>query len=190
MAGRREEGFALVEVMVAFCLFALLAVALAGLFLNGQVMTALAQKRSGALELAQAVLEGVRQAPPEWEGKICGGSSNYAVLESKTQNISPGLYLALVRGTGEGQVRKITGYDPSTRRATVSPAWGTLPDSSTTYLVFALNPPTGSLTDEELKRIRVTARDSSSSELETVTVKVSSPPPVQEVTLITERFVK
>lgn len=189
MPGRGEKGFALVEVMVALCLFALLAVALAGLFLNGQVMTALAQKRSGALELAQGVLEGVRQAPPEWEGKIRGWSGNYAVLESKTQNIFPGLYLALVRGTGEGQVREITDYNPSTCKATVSPAWDTPPDSSTTYLVFALNPPTGSRTGEELKRILVTA-PASSSELETVNVKVSSPPPVQEVTLMTERFVK
>ena len=41
--------------------------------------------------------------------------------------------VVLTGGTGAGQVRKISDYTGSTRIATVDTAWGTTPDSTTTY---------------------------------------------------------
>lgn len=41
----------------------------------------------------------------------------------------------ITSGTGAGQLRQIVNYDGSGRVATVSPAWGTNPDTSSNYLV-------------------------------------------------------
>ena len=42
------------------------------------------------------------------------------------------------QGTGAGQVRTITSYNPSTRVATVTPAWTTIPDSTSFYSIGRL----------------------------------------------------
>jgi hypothetical protein len=41
----------------------------------------------------------------------------------------------IAQGTGAGQVRTITSYNPSTRVATVSPAWDTVPDTTSFYSI-------------------------------------------------------
>lgn len=51
------------------------------------------------------------------------------------------LYVVTLTGTGAGQARQITAtlptlaYVGSTRTATISPAWSTIPDTSTTYII-------------------------------------------------------
>jgi hypothetical protein len=41
----------------------------------------------------------------------------------------------IAQGTGVGQVRTITSYNPTTRVATVSPAWDTIPDTTSFYSI-------------------------------------------------------
>jgi len=41
----------------------------------------------------------------------------------------------IAQGTGAGQVRTITSYNPSTRVATVTPAWTTVPDTTSFYSI-------------------------------------------------------
>jgi hypothetical protein len=41
----------------------------------------------------------------------------------------------IAQGTGAGQVRTITSYNPSTRVATVTPAWETIPDTTSFYSI-------------------------------------------------------
>ena len=46
--------------------------------------------------------------------------------------------IKIVTGTGVGQERTITAYDPTTRIATVSPAWSTTPDVTSRYTIGRL----------------------------------------------------
>ena len=47
-------------------------------------------------------------------------------------NSSP---IFIAQGTGSGQVRTITSYDPNTRIASVTPAWETIPDTTSFYSI-------------------------------------------------------
>lgn len=44
--------------------------------------------------------------------------------------------IALISGTGAGQVRKISDYNGSSKVATVDTAWATNPDNTTTYIIL------------------------------------------------------
>jgi len=48
-----------------------------------------------------------------------------------------GKEIVLLSGTGAGQKRQITGFDTTTKDATVDTAWSTIPDSTTGYLVVS-----------------------------------------------------
>lgn len=47
-----------------------------------------------------------------------------------------GAYVRITNGTGIGQHRKITGYDNTTKVATVTPDWGARPVVGSTYVIF------------------------------------------------------
>src|SRR3989304_4925788 len=52
-----------------------------------------------------------------------------------------GKEIVLLSGTGAGQKRQITGFDTTTKDATVDTAWSTIPDSTTGYLVASAHTP-------------------------------------------------
>src|ERR1044071_7205250 len=76
-------------------------------------------------------------------GTAVSGTSNTIVLGSNaaaTSNAYVGVMLHLVGGQGAGQYRAISSYDGSTRTATVSTPWSTVPDGTTRYaLAFSLS---------------------------------------------------
>jgi len=60
---------------------------------------------------------------------------NMAANASATPNAYAGMTLRTVSGTGAGQTRAISAYDSATKIATVSSAWTTTPDNTTTYSI-------------------------------------------------------
>ena len=47
-----------------------------------------------------------------------------------------GMYVAIVAGTGAGQLRRISGYADANKRFTVTPNWSTTPDGTSKYRVL------------------------------------------------------
>jgi len=73
-----------------------------------------------------------------YRGTAQAGASSTMTLASSfsdTQEAMWGRYLFTTSGTGSGQFRQISAYDDTTKIATVSEAWTTQPDATTTYLV-------------------------------------------------------
>ncbi len=69
-------------------------------------------------------------------GLAQAGASNSITLASTASLVSNtyvGLTLRTVSGAGAGQYRFISAYNGGSRVATISPAWTTIPDSTTTY---------------------------------------------------------
>lgn len=76
------------------------------------------------------------------EGIAAGGAAATITLNataSATNSVYVGQIVALVGGTGADQTGMITGYVGATKVATVTPAWATVPDTTTVYKVL----PTG-----------------------------------------------
>ena len=78
-----------------------------------------------------------------WEGiedgtAQAGGSTTITLAsgESSIDDYYNGSVIFLTGGTGAKQYRQITDYDGMTKVATVDSAWGTNPDSSTTYQIM------------------------------------------------------
>lgn len=70
---------------------------------------------------------------------VAGGASTItlAVGASAVDNTYRPLRIRLTGGTGNGQVRIITGYVGATKVATVTPAWTTPPDATSAYSIDA-----------------------------------------------------
>jgi hypothetical protein len=68
-----------------------------------------------------------------------GGASTITLRQDATGATNIASYnsapIFIAQGTGAGQVRTITSYNPSTRVATVSPAWDTIPDTTSFYSI-------------------------------------------------------
>jgi len=60
---------------------------------------------------------------------------------SATNNLYRGLVVLLTGGTGAGQARTITGYNGTTKIATIDRAWITTPDNTSTFALLGLNSP-------------------------------------------------
>lgn len=76
--------------------------------------------------------------PDAWQGTAqTGGAATItlAAAFSEDEGTIKGNMLVTLGGTGSLQYRHITAYSNSTKIATVSPAWTTAPDNTTTYLV-------------------------------------------------------
>ena len=58
-----------------------------------------------------------------------------AAASSATNDIYNGRYILITGGTGSGQLRVITDYVGATKTATVSPAWTTTPNATSTYTI-------------------------------------------------------
>ena len=61
--------------------------------------------------------------------------ANTATMSSDDNHYN-GYTLRIVSGTGVGQIRGLTGYDGTDKTATVTPAWGTPPDSTSVYEIM------------------------------------------------------
>ena len=81
----------------------------------------------------------ILSGPEDWRGTAQGGASTTITLAASLSITDDetvlGKYLATTGGTGSNQIRQITGWDNSTKVATVDSAWTTTPDSTTTYLI-------------------------------------------------------
>lgn len=66
-----------------------------------------------------------------------GGASSITLAASDGMSAARALGkpIFLTGGLGTGQLRRITLYDSTTKIATITPAWTTVPDVTTTYLV-------------------------------------------------------
>lgn len=77
--------------------------------------------------------------PDEWRGTATAGASTTitlaAGLDVSDSNTLKGKYIVTTGGTGPNQIRQITGWNNSTKVATVESAWVTNPASGTTYLI-------------------------------------------------------
>jgi len=76
MLRSRERGFTLIEVTVAFVIFALCAAVLYEEFAGAQRRSAQARDREQALLVAQSLLAGQRVAPPPWSAENSGKSDD------------------------------------------------------------------------------------------------------------------
>lgn len=65
------------------------------------------------------------------------GTITLAVGSSGTDDYYNGCIIHLNADTGSGQVRTITDYVGSTRVASITPNWGTNPDDTTDYIIYA-----------------------------------------------------
>lgn len=76
--------------------------------------------------------------PDDWRGTAQSATSTTLVLAASLSiadaNDVKGRYLCTTGGTGANQIRQVTGWNNTTKTATVS-TWTTTPDSTTTYLI-------------------------------------------------------
>ena len=99
---------------------------------------------------------GVAGRAPAWDWimRSCGMSSTQHTIDSGTAQAGAasaitlaatasavddtynGMLVEITGGTGDGQTAKITDYNGTTKVATVSAAWGTAPDVTSTYAVY------------------------------------------------------
>lgn len=73
-------------------------------------------------------------------GTASAGASATLTLTgaSSTDSTYNGQTILLTGGTGAGQARVVSGYVGATKVATVSPAWSTTPDNTSTFVVLAM----------------------------------------------------
>lgn len=62
--------------------------------------------------------------------------SKAAAVASRVNGFYTGYYVAVVNGRGASQVRRIVGYDGTTKVATLSAAWSEAPDSSSQFVIL------------------------------------------------------
>lgn len=133
-----QGGMSLIEVIVAVVILSFLIVPLVNMYLKGRVFTAGAGHELAALSEAQEIIESIKGIPFDQVGRAQGSTGNTITLASDTtSNFNPAdnWLVFITGGKGAGQVRKITGYDPSEKAATVSPAWDEQLDSTSSYLI-------------------------------------------------------
>ena len=73
-----------------------------------------------------------------WPTAQAGGAATITLAasgSSATDDAYAGFYIEIMAGTGSGQVRQISSYVGSTKVATVSAAWDTNPDATSTYRI-------------------------------------------------------
>lgn len=135
--GFQKSGMSLIEVLVAIAVLALVTVPLMNMFLGGRIITARAGHEVAALNEAQEIMETLKAFPFDRLGCIQGSTgSSQITLDGDVSGNSPvGSLICVTAGKGEGQIREITAFDNSSGIATVSPAWGERPDSSSSYVI-------------------------------------------------------
>jgi len=92
--------------------------------------------------LLQACALGLTTLAADVDDTAQAGASGSITLHSgasATADAYKGMVVTLNGGTGSGQTRVITGYNGSTKVATVYPDWTTPPDNTSEFIVYACN---------------------------------------------------
>jgi len=137
-----QLGVGLIEIMVVLLFLAVITVPLINFFLSGSRFTAQARHEVAALNLAQEILEEVKSVPACQIGDALGGTSGTITFAGTktTDDLYNDYYkVAITGGAGYGQVRTITDYTGSTHVAAISPNWTSIPDSTSSYVVYQKN---------------------------------------------------
>lgn len=136
-----SRGSAILDVTVALIILGLLGPALISLFNTSAVFAQYASTHTRALNSVQGVLEEIKALPKSKWGNALGGGEDFIRLDSGERFDHKDLMIALTSGPGEGQVRKVIGYDPETKTAFVEPAWITPPVQGKTNYVLLQDRP-------------------------------------------------
>lgn len=143
-AGRRlhacQQGFSLLEVIVAIAAVGLLIAPLMCMFTGGSKAAEDALARVAALYDAQQFEEAVKGAPYYRVGNPRGSTDSSITLGSDTDAANlAGELIAITGGSGKGQIRSIASYDSASQIAfiEVGDPWddGQQPDTASTYLI-------------------------------------------------------
>ena len=108
-------------------------------YLKGSGTGGTAPEFSAALKAAGLALTTLAAAVTGTAQAGAASTITLAAGASATNDFYKGEVIYTTGGTGSGQTRVITGYVGSTKVATVTPAWTTTPDATTTYSVYACN---------------------------------------------------
>jgi len=141
---KEASGTTLLEALAVVVLLGLAAAPLLGLLVSAHSLTAQAGHEVAALNFAQELIEEVKSSPDNQIGKAQGSTANAIKLEARASSVNgfyDGYTIALVGGTGAGQVRKVTAYSGATRTATVDRNWDVMPDGTTTYVLLKVQDP-------------------------------------------------
>lgn len=118
--------------------------------LGANVITAASMNADASAEVADAVWDEARtdhvaagsfgQAMQVIRSSTAqSGTTSTLVLDasaSSSDSLYVGCAIAILAGTGEGQIRRCSAYTGSTKTATVSPNWGTAPDSDSVFIII------------------------------------------------------
>jgi hypothetical protein len=85
---------------------------------------------------ADTGLQSIRSGTAQTDAGQMSTSIKLDASASATLDFYKHTYVYLTGGTGVGQYRLITGYNGSTKVATVTPAWATIPDGTSTFAVL------------------------------------------------------
>jgi hypothetical protein len=167
---KQQSGSAIIEVIAALVILALVSLPLIKLFTYDSIFVSYAKHDLTAVNRAQDVMEEIKALPNSLKGLALAGDSGSITLNAEEnaggiEYLSQGYMVALTGGLGAGQIRKIENYDNSSGTVFVSPDWVTPPaDMETTYLLLRDRP--------YWDNLEITAVDSSTADLETITVTV------------------
>lgn len=140
---KNQKGMSLIEVTVAIFILGIITFPLINLFRTGNIFTANARHEVAAMNFARAIVEEIRGTPNNQLGAVKGATINTITLESRTSSADDyynNYNIAITGGTGSGQVRKISGYNGSLHKATVDSNWVTIPDTTSTYIIYKYYP--------------------------------------------------
>jgi phage tail sheath protein FI len=76
---------------------------------------------------------------PGSSGKAQGGTASTIQLASDasaTDDAYNDMWIKIEKGTGKGQIRRITDYDGTTKNATVDANWSPIPDNTSEYFLY------------------------------------------------------
>ena len=88
---------------------------------------------SGIAQAGTIVHNGTAQAGAATTITLDAGASG-------TDNIYNNNYIQITSGTGNGQIARITGYDGTTKIATIEGSWTTNPDNTSVFRITPINP--------------------------------------------------
>ncbi len=183
-----QKGISLIEVTVALLIFGVMIIPLLCMYRDGSIYAAVAGEKVAALNLARGLIEEIKGMPDARLGLVRGATRNTVMLEQRAgggNNFYHNYNLAICRGTGSGQIKKITGYDGVTHQAVLDGDWQILPDTSSFYLLYSYHP-----TDYHYTINVVEGSATSLTKTLQVTVYYTEKNQERQISLTTERLVR
>ncbi|NQS76730.1 MAG: prepilin-type N-terminal cleavage/methylation domain-containing protein [Peptococcaceae bacterium] len=183
-----QKGMSLIEVTVGLLIFGVTIIPLLCMYRDGSVYAAVAGEKVAVLNLARGLIEEIKGMPDARLGLVQGATGNTVTLEQRAggaKNFYQNYNLAICRGTGSGQIKKITGYDGVTHQAVLDGDWQVLPDTSSFYLLYRYYP-----TDYHYTINVVEGDTTDLTKTLQVTVYYTEKNQERQVSLTTERLVR